>query len=928
MYKLYNVTLDTQNDNKNQSFIVNNNDRNTPKIVFKIVQQNQPVILAGATVRLAVAKPDKTVVFQDCVVTNEAQGICEAVMNTQSFIVPGLYRAELMVYYAEDIVAVTGKFQYVVNKGVLSDDALQSKNDFQAINQAIADAEGILKDIRENGTGVDAQARTDITSLSAQTQQNFNSLNTQMAQKATQTDLEKKRDKSIPINEFDISDTLKLQITGGAPITTVLGAGSVSPLKTTFIKRGNQLFNKATAIVDKYISSTNGNVAANTSYYASDFIPVTGGSSYWRPNTHPHLAWYDSQMTYISGGDTTQVLTAPSNATYLRLSIPKADINTYRLVEGSSSKPYEDYVEYLEQNLIKEIPIAKVKGKFLKEQTDFFTTGKNKFDKSKITAGYYVNYSNGALSVNAGYNVSDYTEISANTVYIVTGGFQMAFYDENKVYVSGLNGGGITPYTFTTPSNAVYIRFSITPALTATCQLEQGNVATTYEPFQFAIPEQYIDLSFNPETIDVCLPSEICVAKGRTIEIYNNQIALCGNVDNWHFVWEAKNASNVLIGKSYTNKFSIPTDSNTQAGNYTLTLKVKDNNFNDVITKTSILKVVDVSTDISTPQSILPFGDSLINKSWLAETRTLANNIFGKDVLRWVGTKEPYAGAPSADLPYLKNEGRSGWQQSYYLTSGAKFAQILLAVSGVTTLPVTKKQYNIGIEGSASTFVYEVEECYDNNMNIITSGTVAYVLMNQVTNSWSTPAGQSTGGTITEVSSSVVGDSIITYSGWTSDNANPFWNPNTSAVDFNYYFTQKGITEPNAFVMFLGMNAISDTTSIITLLQTIQAQMTNKKVFVLLPHYKGDYQYNPTGKTQFFNFAKTIIEAVKTLTNVFIVPLYAVNDSVNNWNMTTENVNPRNSNVTVKRPSDITHPSNEGYYQFADSVFSTWLAHY
>jgi hypothetical protein len=160
--KIYNVLLDTMGTVANPAFIVNTNDLQTVKINLLINQDGDPLDLTGATVRLAVKKPDKTTVLQDFTVVDAEDGSCEIVLNTQAYVVAGKYDAEVMIYFDVDTVAVTGRFSYVVIKGILDDETVESANEWQSINQAIADAEGVLEDLRVNGTGVDAQARADI----------------------------------------------------------------------------------------------------------------------------------------------------------------------------------------------------------------------------------------------------------------------------------------------------------------------------------------------------------------------------------------------------------------------------------------------------------------------------------------------------------------------------------------------------------------------------------------------------------------------------------------------------------------------------------------------------------------------------------------------------------------------------------------------
>jgi lysophospholipase L1-like esterase len=106
-------------------------------------------------------------------------------------------------------------------------------------------------------------------------------------------------------------------------------------------------------------------------------------------------------------------------------------------------------------------------------------SNQNLFDKSKVTSGYFVQSSNGQLAVLAGYNASDYIEIKPGTAYITAYSSERAYYDANKVFISGQN-----VQSFTTPSNAKYVRFSISNTNLASSMLVEGTVLpSSYVPY-------------------------------------------------------------------------------------------------------------------------------------------------------------------------------------------------------------------------------------------------------------------------------------------------------------------------------------------------------------------------------------------------------------------------------------------------------------
>lgn len=139
------------------------------------------------------------------------------------------------------------------------------------------------------------------------------------------------------------------------------------------------------------------------------------------------------------------------------------------------------------------------------------------------------------------------------------------------------------------------------------------------------------------------LPKEICVAVGRTIELYNNQV--CLNAEKYHMQW------NCTIGKSLERKFSIEGTTGL-IGEYPLTLSIVDDNLDIVWVGSTKIKVVAASTETF---SICCIGDSLTNnKPWLAELKTLNSNI------NLVGTK---------GISDRKHEGRSGFSAHSYLNA-------------------------------------------------------------------------------------------------------------------------------------------------------------------------------------------------------------------------------------------------------------------
>lgn len=132
------------------------------------------------------------------------------------------------------------------------------------------------------------------------------------------------------------------------------------------------------------------------------------------------------------------------------------------------------------------------------------TKSKNLFNKASAIQGKYVSYLTGELANHATYYASDWIEVSPVTTYTRKSLTQMAFYDINKVYISGLDGLTGEQATFTTPENCHYIRHSI-PNSTAlqTEQIELGSISTDYVPFGGAIGHNQILPREKPNRVTV-----------------------------------------------------------------------------------------------------------------------------------------------------------------------------------------------------------------------------------------------------------------------------------------------------------------------------------------------------------------------------------------------------------------------------------------
>jgi hypothetical protein len=171
MLKSFSISVDLETQTAYNKFSVSQGDLNSIALTLNLNQDGKPVNLAGSQVRMIVRKPSGKTIMKDCPITVPENGTCTVLLGTQASIEVGTYTAELYIY-KDDAVAVSGVFTYSSRETILNDEKVESTNDWQAIHTALGEAKAVvddsllvLEDLRTNGTGVDSQARTDVSQI-------------------------------------------------------------------------------------------------------------------------------------------------------------------------------------------------------------------------------------------------------------------------------------------------------------------------------------------------------------------------------------------------------------------------------------------------------------------------------------------------------------------------------------------------------------------------------------------------------------------------------------------------------------------------------------------------------------------------------------------------------------------------------------------
>jgi hypothetical protein len=266
-------------------------------------------------------------------------------------------------------------------------------------------------------------------------------------------------------------------ITGCTGVTPVDGvnwqlisntAGATgSQISTHFAKTpvGPNMFNQNTVTAGYYVNYNNGQLVANASYWASDFIPIQGGANVTSSLTlgggAAGYAFYDLAQVYISGAATITANTpvaAPASAVYMRLSFASSSNLPKEMLVIGSTLP----ITYTPATN----PFA-----MTPTGTGLFSMklpiGQNLFNSATVFPNNYIQWSNGVMISFSGLWATDYIPVAPGTTITTSqtigngsvAGY--AWYDQYLNYISGVSQAAAGSQ-LTVPTNAVFLRGSLT----------------------------------------------------------------------------------------------------------------------------------------------------------------------------------------------------------------------------------------------------------------------------------------------------------------------------------------------------------------------------------------------------------------------------------------------------------------------------------
>lgn len=253
-------------------------------------------------------------------------------------------------------------------------------------------------------------------------------------------------------------------------------------------------------LTDGYYLGQNGSLKQNASYCVTTYIRVKNSTQYHISNTGVggayHVIFDDKLKALTSIKDET--VTTPDNAAYIRLSISKSQLGAAQMELGDVATSYEPFTD----NYDNEQKFVKIETQMMTDKTELKTQmasdrtelemqiadkksvslGKNLFNKLTVKNGYYIDAS-GNLKTNSTLSLSHYIKVNPNTSYYIqntnTGGASNVWFDKEFNAIKEAAKSGVT----TSPSNAAYIRLSISTAVIDDAMFFEGSTTTSYEPY-------------------------------------------------------------------------------------------------------------------------------------------------------------------------------------------------------------------------------------------------------------------------------------------------------------------------------------------------------------------------------------------------------------------------------------------------------------
>ena len=370
-----------------------------------------------------------------------------------------------------------------------------------------------------------------------------------------------------------------------------------------------------------------------------------------------------------SGSEEAKTFTVPAGVKSIVVTVMNNVNSSFMIIKNDSTVPsaYIPYSEEAEYYVASPdfIP-AEVLESFVADKVDkdgesqitvknceFMYHSPNLFNIDTIVTGL-LNKANGQLLTNyTTYRTSDWIEVSEQTNYVLSSSQSnyayYCWYNANKGFISGYEGGVQTAVALTSPQNAKYFRFSMTAEqMTYDMQFEEGTERTAYMDYGggYLLPQYAASYA---ESFPLNLPSKVYATIGTEMNIYFDNL-VDGKDTDYDF------NTTCTVGMQLERGFRITAST---AGTYSLTITATRKSDKAKVSKTASLIVASANAGSGTTASIIVLGDSTTDAG--TPISKLHENFTGDAMsVETLGTR---GASPN------NHEGRSGWKFDFYMNN-------------------------------------------------------------------------------------------------------------------------------------------------------------------------------------------------------------------------------------------------------------------
>ena len=155
---------------------------------------------------------------------------------------------------------------------------------------------------------------------------------------------------------YEYMDNLKVTIGDNTIGSNHIKDSSVTLDKLSIIENSENIFDKTKATLGYYVNPSTGELSSNINYYYSDYVNILGEQKVTKTTTNNLYAFYDNNKNFITNTNTnTKTVNVPDKAVYIRISVPKANLDAEMLTKGEQlPENYVPYKLYIPRNYIEE----------------------------------------------------------------------------------------------------------------------------------------------------------------------------------------------------------------------------------------------------------------------------------------------------------------------------------------------------------------------------------------------------------------------------------------------------------------------------------------------------------------------------------------------------------------------------------------------